>query len=48
MQSCILLCLLNLVLFHLFEPDKNHGVILIPEGLIVSIPEVYALLKVMI
>ncbi|KAG6776723.1 hypothetical protein POTOM_020251 [Populus tomentosa] len=27
--------------------DKNHGVILLPEGLIESIPEVYALLKVM-
>lgn len=26
--------------------DKNHGVILLPEGLIESIPEVYALLKV--
>ncbi|CAH2036678.1 unnamed protein product [Thlaspi arvense] len=25
--------------------DKNHGVILIPEGIIESIPEVYALLK---
>lgn len=30
----------------LFGPDKNHGVILLPEGLIESIPEVYALLKV--
>ncbi|KAF9686562.1 hypothetical protein SADUNF_Sadunf02G0002100 [Salix dunnii] len=28
------------------EQDKNHGVILLPEGLIESIPEVYALLKV--
>ncbi|XVF35787.1 hypothetical protein REPUB_Repub19eG0001000 [Reevesia pubescens] len=27
------------------EQDKNHGVILLPEGLIESIPEVYALLK---
>ncbi|KAK6939168.1 Phosphofructokinase domain [Dillenia turbinata] len=27
------------------EQDKNHGVILIPEGLIESIPEVYALLQ---
>ncbi|KAJ4830914.1 hypothetical protein Tsubulata_039035 [Turnera subulata] len=27
------------------SPDKNHGVILLPEGLIESIPEVYALLK---
>jgi pyrophosphate--fructose-6-phosphate 1-phosphotransferase len=27
------------------EQDKYHGVILIPEGLIESIPEVYALLK---
>ncbi|XP_044510853.1 pyrophosphate--fructose 6-phosphate 1-phosphotransferase subunit alpha [Mangifera indica] len=27
------------------ELDKNHGVILLPEGLIESIPEVYALLK---
>nr|GLL48507.1 pyrophosphate--fructose 6-phosphate 1-phosphotransferase subunit alpha [Ipomoea trifida] len=26
-------------------PDKYHGVILLPEGLIESIPEVYALLK---
>jgi pyrophosphate--fructose-6-phosphate 1-phosphotransferase len=30
----------------LFGPDKNHGVILLPEGLIESIPEIYALLKV--
>ncbi|XP_010527650.1 PREDICTED: pyrophosphate--fructose 6-phosphate 1-phosphotransferase subunit alpha-like [Tarenaya hassleriana] len=27
------------------EQGKNHGVVLIPEGLIESIPEVYALLK---
>lgn len=27
-------------------PDKYHGVILLPEGLIESIPEIYALLKV--
>ncbi|KAK9269834.1 hypothetical protein L1049_025407 [Liquidambar formosana] len=27
------------------EQDKNHGVILLPEGLIESIPEVYALLQ---
>ncbi|CAN4123141.1 unnamed protein product [Withania somnifera] len=27
------------------EHDKNHGVILLPEGLIESIPEVYALLQ---
>ncbi|KAE9615775.1 hypothetical protein Lal_00017695 [Lupinus albus] len=27
------------------EQDKHHGVILLPEGLIESIPEVYALLK---
>ncbi|XP_030446937.1 pyrophosphate--fructose 6-phosphate 1-phosphotransferase subunit alpha [Syzygium oleosum] len=27
------------------EQDKNHGVIVIPEGLIESIPEVYSLLK---
>ncbi|KAK9748454.1 hypothetical protein RND81_02G058600 [Saponaria officinalis] len=27
------------------EKDKNHGVILLPEGLIESIPEVYALLQ---
>ncbi|XP_021900763.1 pyrophosphate--fructose 6-phosphate 1-phosphotransferase subunit alpha isoform X2 [Carica papaya] len=27
------------------QQDKNHGVILLPEGLIESIPEVYALLK---
>jgi hypothetical protein len=26
--------------------DKNHGVILIPEGLVESIPELYALLQV--
>lgn len=26
--------------------DKNHGVILLPEGLIESIPEIYALLQV--
>lgn len=30
----------------MFCSDKYHGVILIPEGLIESIPEVYALLKV--
>ncbi|KAF2619553.1 hypothetical protein F2Q68_00040953 [Brassica cretica] len=28
--------------------DKNHGVILIPEGIIESIPEVYALLKLLL
>ncbi|PWZ21179.1 Pyrophosphate--fructose 6-phosphate 1-phosphotransferase subunit alpha [Zea mays] len=27
------------------EKDKNHGVILIPEGLVESIPELYALLQ---
>ncbi|XP_074558483.1 pyrophosphate--fructose 6-phosphate 1-phosphotransferase subunit alpha-like [Curcuma longa] len=27
------------------ETDKNHGVILIPEGLVESIPELYALLQ---
>ncbi|KAJ0987126.1 hypothetical protein J5N97_005482 [Dioscorea zingiberensis] len=27
------------------EQDKNHGVILIPEGLVESIPELYALLQ---
>jgi pyrophosphate--fructose-6-phosphate 1-phosphotransferase len=27
------------------ELDKNHGVILLPEGLIENIPEIYALLK---
>ncbi|CAH2067602.1 unnamed protein product [Thlaspi arvense] len=27
------------------EQDKNHGVILIPEGIVESIPELYALLK---
>jgi hypothetical protein len=26
--------------------DKNHGVVLIPEGLVESIPELYALLQV--
>lgn len=30
----------------LYIPEKYHGVILLPEGLIESIPEVYALLKV--
>lgn len=35
---CVLTKFLNL--------DKNHGVILLPEGLIESIPEVYALLQV--
>lgn len=30
----------------MFFSDKYHGVILLPEGLIESIPEVYALLKV--
>ena len=33
------------VLLILFT-DKNHGVILIPEGLVESIPELYALLQV--
>ncbi|OMP04033.1 hypothetical protein CCACVL1_02208, partial [Corchorus capsularis] len=28
--------------------DKNHGVILLPEGLIENIPEVYALLKLLL
>ncbi|KAF2324830.1 hypothetical protein GH714_017352 [Hevea brasiliensis] len=30
------------------EQDKYHGVILLPEGLIESIPEVYALLKLLL
>ncbi|KAF3570559.1 hypothetical protein F2Q69_00061151 [Brassica cretica] len=30
------------------EQDKNHGAILIPEGIIESIPEVYALLKLLL
>ena len=30
----------------IFFPDKNHGVILIPEGIVESIHELYALLKV--
>ncbi|KAL5984988.1 hypothetical protein ACLOJK_038825 [Asimina triloba] len=30
------------------EQDKNHGVILLPEGLIESIPEVYALLQLLL
>lgn len=29
-----------------YDVDKYHGVILLPEGLIESIPEVFALLKV--
>lgn len=37
---------LTLVINRLFVSDKNHGVILIPEGLVESIPELYALLKV--
>lgn len=32
----------------MFCSDKYHGVILLPEGLIESIPEVYALLKVIL
>lgn len=30
----------------IFFTDKNHGVVLIPEGLVESIPELYALLQV--
>ncbi|KAM7253057.1 hypothetical protein ACFE04_025675 [Oxalis oulophora] len=30
------------------ELDKNHGVILLPEGLIENIPEIYALLKLLL
>lgn len=40
-------CSLTLVTTFLFLADKNHGVILIPEGLVESIPELYALLKVL-
>jgi hypothetical protein len=36
----------NLLIFLVPFPDKNHGVILIPEGLVESIPELYALLQV--
>ena len=32
--------------FFTTEPEKYHGVILLPEGLIESIPEFYALLQV--
>lgn len=31
-----------------YGADKYHGVVLIPEGLIESIPEVYALLQVLL
>ena len=48
MQSCTLPFTNFDLLYHSLAPDKNHGVILIPEGIIESIPEVYALLKVMI
>lgn len=34
------------LIFLSFLTDKNHGVILLPEGLIESIPEIYALLQV--
>jgi len=48
--SCCISCfVINCGIGHLtwlIAPDKNHGVILLPEGLIESIPEVYALLKV--
>ncbi|GJN22025.1 hypothetical protein PR202_gb09554 [Eleusine coracana subsp. coracana] len=30
------------------ETDKNHGVVLIPEGLVESIPELYALLQLLL
>lgn len=33
-------------LLYKFGTDKCHGVLLLPEGLIESIPEVYALLQV--
>ena len=36
----------NLLMFPVPFTDKNHGVILIPEGLVESIPELYALLQV--
>lgn len=32
--------------FLILCPDKYHGVILIPEGIVESIPEMYALLQV--
>jgi hypothetical protein len=38
-------CQVNNVPFVSFT-DKNHGVVLIPEGLVESIPELYALLQV--
>lgn len=31
---------------YVLDADKYHGVILIPEGLVESIPELYALLQV--
>jgi hypothetical protein len=36
-------CQFNNVPFIFFR-DKDHGVVLIPEGLLESIPELYALL----
>lgn len=51
--SCYLVNLFSFFIFsyalshaYVFGSDKYHGVILLPEGLIESIPEVYALLKV--
>jgi hypothetical protein len=49
LSHCISCFVINCNIGHLtwlIAPDKNHGVILLPEGLIESIPEVYALLKV--
>lgn len=42
----IFIMLSNLLMFPELFTDKNHGVILIPEGLVESIPELYALLQV--
>lgn len=41
-------CSLTSMINRLFVSDKNHGVILIPEGIVESIPELYALLKVIL
>jgi hypothetical protein len=44
--TSILLDYFNLSMLWIVISDKNHGVILIPEGLVESIPELYALLQV--
>ena len=46
LMLALVLQLFRVLFMWFFDADKNHGVILIPEGLVETIPELYALLQV--